>query len=241
MKIPDRFGKRRTRSFCILCLVAAAVLLTVPGLGWSSSGSDAHTQDSAAAHGTAEGAATHNIDEGAAHGTGEAGAHGEGGHGGGIHWQDTDSYRVLNFAILAIGLFLLLRKPAASALNGRIKGIQSELDDLESRKTAVEKQLAEYNAKLAELDKEAAQIVEEYTRQGQEAKTRILNEARAAADKLKEQAHKNIAYEFEQAKLVLQADIVEKALAKAEALIKDRISDKDQDRLVDEYLEKVVA
>ena len=81
----------------------------------------------------------------------------------------------------------------------------------------------------------------EYARQGEEAKARILKEAQSAADKLKEQAHKNIANEFEQAKLTLQAEIVEKALAKAETLIKDQISAKDQDRLVDEYLEKVVA
>jgi F-type H+-transporting ATPase subunit b len=112
---------------------------------------------------------------------------------------------------------------------------------LENRKAEVEKQLADYNAKLSELDKESEQIVADYIRQGEEAKVRILKEAQSAADKLKEQAQKNIAYEFEQAKLTLQAEIVGKALAKAETLIRDQISDKDQNRLVDEYLEKVVA
>ena len=164
-----------------------------------------------------------------------------GGEGGGIHWQDTDWFRVLNFSILAIGLFFVLRKPMSQALNSRIKGIQSELEELETRKAAVEKQLATYNAKLTELDKEAEKIVADYTRQGEEARARILREARDAADKLKEQAQKNIAYEFEQAKMTLQAEIVEKALAKAEALIKEQISAKDQERLVDEYLQKVVA
>jgi F-type H+-transporting ATPase subunit b len=34
---------------------------------------------------------------------------------------------------------------------------------------------------------------------------------------------------------------VEKALVKAEAIIKEKINSEDQDKLVDEYLEKVVA
>jgi F-type H+-transporting ATPase subunit b len=171
----------------------------------------------------------------------------EGGEHGGEHgavskpWQVTDTAKVLNFAVLAIGLFLILRKPVAQALNDRIKGIKDELEDLEKRKIQVENQLAEYNQKLATLDKEAEQVVAEYVRQGEEARARILKEAELAADKLKEQAQKNIQHEFAQAKQQLQAEIVAKALSKAEQLIKSSISADDQDRLVDEYLEKVVA
>jgi F-type H+-transporting ATPase subunit b len=197
-------------------------------MAWSSSQETGHEQESTIGHATEGGEGGH------AQASGES-------HGGGIHWQKTDGYRVFNFAILAIGLFLLLRKPMSQALRNRIKGIRSELESLENRKAEVEKQLADYNAKLSELDKESEQIVADYIRQGEEAKVRILKEAQSAADKLKEQAQKNIAYEFEQAKLTLQAEIVGKALAKAETLIRDQISDKDQNRLVDEYLEKVVA
>ncbi len=164
---------------------------------------------------------------------------GEGAHE--VHWQATDWYRVMNFAVLAIGLFLLLKKPAAQALNNRIKGIAQELEELEAKKAEVEKQLAEYNNQLSSLDKEAEQIVAEYIRQGEEAKARILKEAEATAEKLKEHAQKNIEHEFKQAKLSLQQQVVEKALARAEALISEKISAEDQTRLVDEYLEKVVA
>jgi F-type H+-transporting ATPase subunit b len=166
-----------------------------------------------------------------------------GGHGeeGGTGWRATDWYRVMNFGVLAIGLFLLLRKPVAQALSNRIKGISDELKELEARKDEVEKQLADYNDRLAKLDKEAEQIVVEYIRQGEEAKARILKEAEGAADKLKEQAQKNIEHEFKQARLSLQEQVVEKALARAETLISEKISSEDQTRLVDEYLDKVVA
>ena len=109
----------------------------------------------------------------------------------------------MNFSVLAIVLFFLLRKPLSQALNSRIKVIKNELEDLEKRKGEAEKKLAEYNEKLAQLEKEGAQIVEDYIKQGNEAKQRILKEAESSADKLKSQARRNIEHEFQQAKLAL--------------------------------------
>lgn len=167
----------------------------------------------------------------------------EGGHGEAESkgWVKTDTYRVMNFAVLAIGLFLVLRKPTSQALGGRIQGIKDQLEDLEEKKKAAEARLAEYDAKMAELDKEAESLLAAYVKQGEEAKARILKEAETAAEKLKDQASKNIEHEFLLAKDELKAEIVEKALAKAEAIIKDKINSEDQEKLVDEYLAKVVA
>lgn len=167
---------------------------------------------------------------------------GEGGHGGGTKgWVNTDTYRVMNFAVLAVALFILLRKPMSQALDARIKGIREQLSDLETRKKESEKELSAYNEKLLLLDREAEKIVAEYIRQGNEAGERILREAESAAQKLEEQARRNIEQEFRRASVRLQEDIIEKALQKAEGLIKTKITTDDQDRLIDEYLEKVVA
>jgi F-type H+-transporting ATPase subunit b len=164
-----------------------------------------------------------------------------GGHGGHHGWASTDTFRIMNFAVLIIALFFLLRKPVSKALNGRITGIQEQLEELEQKKVAAEAQLSEYNKKIQALDLEAEKIVEEYIRQGNEAKERILKEAESAAERLEEQAKRNIEHEFAQAKVKLQAEVIEKALAKAEELITAKITAEDQDKLVDEYLEKVVA
>ena len=164
-----------------------------------------------------------------------------GGEGGSKGWVSTDTFRVMNFAVLAIVLVYLLRKPLSQALSSRIKGIKDELEDLDARKNEAEKKLAEYNEKLAQLEKEAEKILEDYIKQGHEAKQRILKEAEASAEKLKSQARRNIEHEFEQAKFKLQEEIFETSLEKAEEIIKNKISEDDQDRIVDEYLKKVVA
>lgn len=163
------------------------------------------------------------------------------GEGGTKGWVSTDTFRVMNFVVLAVALGFVLRKPLSQALSSRIKVIKAQLDDLEAQKAEAEKQLAEYNDKLAQLEKEAEKIVDDYVRQGNEAKARILKEAEASAEKLQVQARRNIEHEFGQAKLELQKEIFEKSLVKAEDIIRNKFTGEDQDRIVDEYLTKVVA
>ena len=156
-------------------------------------------------------------------------------------WVATDTYKVLNFGVLFIGLFLLARKPVSQALNSRISGIKDQLSELEEKKQAAEKQLSEYTEKFSRLEQETEKLIEDYIRQGNEAKARIIDEAKKAAEKLEEQAQRNIEHEFKQAKVKLQEEILDKALVKTEEIIKNKITAQDQEKLVDEYLEKVVA
>ncbi len=156
-------------------------------------------------------------------------------------WAASDWQRVLNFAILVAVLIYFVRKPASEALNGRIDGIKQELSSLETRKKEAEEKLAEYNRRIASLDKEAEDIIAQYRKQGEAARERILRESEKTAAKLEEQAKKNIEQEFKNAKAKLQEDILRKALEKAETLVKEKITTDDQDRLVDEYLDKVVV
>jgi F-type H+-transporting ATPase subunit b len=164
-----------------------------------------------------------------------------GGESGSKGWGDLDTFRVMNFVALAAVLYFVLRKPLPQALSARIKGIKDQLEEMEAKKEAAEKKLAEYNRKLTDMEKEAEKIVAEYIRQGEEAKSRIIKEAEAAAARIEEQAGRNIEQEFERAKEQLKEEILETSLVKAEEIIKRQISAEDQNRLVDEYLEKVVA
>ena len=160
---------------------------------------------------------------------------------GGKGWQNTDWFRVMNFVVLAGVLVFILRKPVSQALGSRIKGIKEQLESLEVQKAEAEKQLAQYNEKLSQLESEAQKIVDDYIKQGNEAKAKILKEAEETADKLQVQAKRNIEHEFAKAKQKLQQEVVESSLLKAEESLKKEITAKDQDKLVDEYLDKVVA
>ena len=164
-----------------------------------------------------------------------------GGEGGAKGWVATDTWRVMNFVVLLVALIFILRKPISQALSSRIKDIREQLESLEAQKAEAEKQLAQYNEKLSQLESEAEKIVEGYIKQGNEAKAKILREAEATAEKLQVQARRNIEHEFGKARQELQREVVEEALVKAEEMLKKAITAPDQDKLVDEYLDKVVA
>ena len=164
-----------------------------------------------------------------------------GGDSGSKGWQNTDWFRVMNFVVLAGVLVFILRKPVSQALSSRIKDIKEQLESLEVQKTEAEKQLAQYNEKLSQLESEAEKIVDGYIKQGNEAKAKILKEAERTAEKLQVQAKRNIEHEFAKAKQKLQQEVVESSLQKAEESLKKKITAQDQDKLVDEYLDKVVV
>ncbi len=150
-------------------------------------------------------------------------------------------WRIMNFAVLAGALIFLLRKPLAQGLESRRQGIKDQLGDLEKQKQDAEQAVAEYKAKLSRLAKEVEKIMAEYIQEGEVAKAKIIEEARVAAEKLQEQAKKNIEHEFEKARQELKAEMAGQAVAMAEALIKKKIKDEDQERIIGEYLTKVVV
>ena len=167
-----------------------------------------------------------------------------GGNGdGGVHnsWLRVDTWKVVNFGVLAVLGFFIAKKPVAEFFSSRKKGIEDEINELEQKKADAQKKLLEYQTKFKNLDQESKQIVENYIQQGEEAKTRIIAEAEAQAEKLEEMAKRTIEQEFKTAKAKLQQEISAKAMEKAEEVIKASISSDDQDRLVDQYLRKVVA
>jgi len=165
----------------------------------------------------------------------------EGGHGDSGGKVKDLIWRTMNFVVLAGVLIFLLRKPLAQGLESRRQGIKDELADLEGQTREAEKRLVEYKQKLGLLDQEVEKIVAEYIREGEAAKAKIIEEAQAAAEKLQEQAKKNIKHEFDKAKNQLKAEMAGQAVAMAEQLIKEHINEEDQERILDEYLTKVVV
>jgi len=165
----------------------------------------------------------------------------EGGHAATTDRGKDLLWRTMNFVLLAGVLIYLLRKPVVQALESKRRQIKDQLTDLERQRREAEERISEYNEKLARLDREVEKIIAEYGRQGEALKAKIIEEAKVAAQKLQEQARKEIEREFQEAKQRLRAEIAEGAVHMAEELIKKHITDEDQERLIEQYLTKVVT
>jgi F-type H+-transporting ATPase subunit b len=171
--------------------------------------------------------------------SGAEGAHG----GGGIpreKWLDL-LYRTLNFAGLLVILIWALKKPIAHALSSRRQAIIDKFADLEAQKAEAERIYKEYEGRLAKIDAEVEAIISAAVKQGEAEKDRLLAEADRAATDMRRQAELAIQHELAQARLQLRGEVAEQAVKLAEELIKKNLQDADQNRMVEDYLDKVGA
>lgn len=166
----------------------------------------------------------------------EGGAH-DGGHG--LNWFDF-ALRTGNFAILAFILYKLLSKPLGNFLVSRREDIKKLLADLEAKKREAEEISAQYKSKLAALDEETKKIVNELLAEGEAEKAKIIAAAEKQADYIRQQAQLAAQQEVKAARDKLQNDIADLSIAAAEEILLKKIKADDQDRLVKDFMKRVV-
>lgn len=164
-----------------------------------------------------------------------------GGHGGGheLNWTDF-MLRLLNFVILVAVLVKLLKKPLVSFFSTRREDIQNLLAELELKRKAAEEKSAEYRAKMAGLEAETKRIVEDLIAEGENERQKIIDAAHKQAQYITQQAQLAIQQEIKAAKESLQTEIAEMSVAAAEEILRKNMQVEDQDRLVREFMTKVV-
>jgi F-type H+-transporting ATPase subunit b len=164
----------------------------------------------------------------------------EGGGGGGhLNWTDF-AYRLVAFVILVAILTKLLKKPISGFLTSRREEIQQLLAELESKRVEAEQRGAESKAKLAALEEETKKIVAELIAEGEAERQKIIQSAQKQADYIKQQAQLAIEQEVKAAKESLREEIGELTVAAAEAMVRKNLGPADQDRLVQDFMMRVV-
>jgi F-type H+-transporting ATPase subunit b len=228
------------RGIAVLVAAYLVFLLVSVGVFASVGGHEEHVAADEMA------ATTFVADEGhvPAHGE-EAAGHGEGagheGHHGLTHSQVMNFiWHCLNFSILAFVLVKYLKKPISDGLRGRTEAIKAQFADLDAKKAEAERKYAEYESKLSGMDEEAKKILENYIAQGQAEKERIIVQANEAADRIKAQAEFYVQQELAKAQAELRTEVAELAVGMAEDIIKKNLTEQDHERLIGDYLERVV-
>ena len=170
---------------------------------------------------------------------GHGGGHGDG-HGGAAQWKDF-MWRCIDFAALVLIMVWAVKKAdMKKALADRQAGIEKALREADEMKAAAEKKFAEYNSRLAQANAEAEQLQKVLREEGLAEKVRIVAEAKNAAERIKEQAKVMADQEIVRARTELREEASRLAVQLAEQTLKGAMRPDDQDRLVGEYLTKVV-
>ncbi len=168
-------------------------------------------------------------------------AAGGGEHGAIDHAKIMDLvWRVMNFAVFAAILAKLAVKPIKQFFASRKEEIASSLEDLEQQKAAANKALRAAKAELATVEAQRDAIIQQFVAEGEAEKDKIIQKAELTAERIKEMAALTIAQEVRKSAAILKQEIVEAAVELSEKMLKENIVPEDQQRLVDDYLIKVV-
>jgi F-type H+-transporting ATPase subunit b len=148
-------------------------------------------------------------------------------------------WRTLNFAIMAGILIYFVTKPVKNALKGRTETIANNLEEAQKAREEAEAKFAEYDEKLNKAEAEIEQIAAELKKEGELERDKIIVAAKEQAEKIKQEAEKSAAFEVARARAELQQEAARLAVELAEDLLKKNVNDKDQSKMVDEYMKKV--
>lgn len=166
-------------------------------------------------------------------------ASGGGGHAdSGVILKDF-AYRCFNFALLVGLVAYFVTKPIRKGLKGRTEEIEKTLADAQAAKEAAEAKHLEYSEKLAKATEEIAGITDSIRREGELERDKIIAAAKELAINVEQEAENKAAGVVTKARAELREEAASLAVELATDMLKKQVSAKDQERLVEEYMQKV--
>jgi F0F1-type ATP synthase membrane subunit b/b' len=177
----------------------------------------------------------HTAPAGAGHGASSDHGGGEA-HGGGI----TDViYRLINFAILAGGLYYFLHKPVGDYFANRGRQIRGGLMAARETSDRATAQLAELDRRLQALPGEIEAVRAKGVQEIKAEEARIQAHAEAERKRLIDDVQRDIDVRVRVARKRLAEDAADLAVQAAGERIRSTITDADQARLLDRYATQV--
>lgn len=162
------------------------------------------------------------------------------GHGVDAEMLKNYAFRIVNFVIFIFLIYKFGGAKIAAFFGGRRAQIKKDLEDLEIRKAEAEKRLKDVEAGIRNLEQEKAAILAEAKTQGEAIKVAIIEKAEKDAAAMKAQAATSAENEARAAFDRVRAEIADQVIAEATKIVREKLTEKDHERLVDEYLTKVV-
>ena len=153
----------------------------------------------------------------------------EGGYGG-VIWG------FINLGILIFLLYRLGRKPVKDFLRNRRESIKESIEKAQQTKEEVEKRYKEYSEKIANLDAHIEELHRALREEGEKEREMIIEEAERFAERIKEQAKFAANQEAKKVMEQVRAEVAELIVKEAESVIRKKLNDSDQRRLIEDFV-----
>lgn len=143
---------------------------------------------------------------------------------------------IINFLILLGIGYMALRRSINPALASRRAAVEAELGEASRLRTEAEALHTEYTERLAGLEAEMERLKGEFVRAGEAERDRIVAEAKAKAERMRQDGAETLAQELKSMREDLRREAVLAAAAAAEETVRASINAADQTRLADEFV-----
>ena len=149
-------------------------------------------------------------------------------------------WRLLNIAVVVGIIWKLAGRKIAEFFTGRQAGIARELDDLETRKEQARQELMDVEKRIASLESERKAILADYEARGEALKADIIAKAEETARQIMTQAKQTAQNEIDNALTAMRDELADKIIDAASESIAGSLNAKDQEKLLNSFLNKVV-
>jgi len=143
---------------------------------------------------------------------------------------------LINLGILAAAMTYLLYKPVSNILRKRADKIQGQLTFAEEEMAKANELRAQYEQKMEDVEREKEDILGEARKQASETGRRLISEAKAEAETVRERAAANVQMEWERAESEMRAAIIDVSASMAEKFVSLAINQDTHDRLFSETM-----
>ena len=171
-------------------------------------------------------------------------------HGGGIEWitpiighegKTGLVWLLINFAVLMFLLERLLFRKLRAQTRERHDDVKSELAKATQARSEAEGVMREYRQRMEKLDDELAQLQADAKRKAEADREAIIADAEREAERILAAATSAAEREAESRRRAIENEIVDRAVERAETILREKLTPTDQKRMLDDYVTRLAG
>lgn len=149
--------------------------------------------------------------------------------------------QIVSFLVLLAIMRIFVWKKFLKLLDDRKEHVASELVKADAARAAVQTMKAEYEAKVESMDAVARARIEEAVAEGERIAAEIIDKARLEAEKASMESREMLNSEIKKAREDIKKEIVDIAIGAAEKVIEEKITDKEDRRIAEDFVNRAGA
>ncbi len=144
--------------------------------------------------------------------------------------------QIVNFAVLAVLLYLILYKPVLGLMHERQERVARSMADADAARESAVKAQQEYDRRVAEGQRKAQEIIAQATQQAEQVRAEMKAEAVREAEDIRQKARQEALDEKNRVMADVQGQIASLSMLATERVLSQGLDESMQRKLINQFL-----